>query len=239
MPARSPTSAPPSCSQERHDDGTAARQPVRVRARGLPRLRADQQGPADPSHPADVRRERHVRDHRRRGADAGGGGQPLGRGRAGGARADPGHHQRGRWVPGHRPDARELRGSPVTITDLTALLALGSIALFVVGLKRLSRVRTARSGNALMASGMLLAVVITLLEMGLVDYRWIVGGLAIGGGIGVAIVLRAQATEMPEIVARFNGFGGASSALVALSLFWIEVVELPGGAAAAETMGGT
>ena len=123
--------------------------------------------------------------------------------------------------------------------DVTAFLALGSIALFVVGLKRLSKVRTARSGNALMAAGMLLAVIITLVEIGLVDYRWIIGGLVIGGAIGVAIVLRAQATQMPEIVARFNGFGGASSALVALSLFWMEVVEPTGGGTAAATLGST
>jgi H+-translocating NAD(P) transhydrogenase subunit beta len=117
------------------------------------------------------------------------------------------------------------------------VLALGSIALFVVGLKRLSRVRTARSGNALMAAGMLLAILITLLEIGLVDYRWIAGGLLIGGGIGYAIVARAQATQMPEIVARFNGFGGASSALVALSLFWAEVVESAGDGTTAATLG--
>jgi H+-translocating NAD(P) transhydrogenase subunit beta len=127
----------------------------------------------------------------------------------------------------------------VNATDLTALLALGSIALFVIGLKRLSRVRTARSGNALMAGGMLLAVVITLIEVGLVDYRWIAGGLVVGGGIGYAIVARAQATQMPEIVARFNGFGGAASALVALSLFWAEVVETAGDGTAAATLGAT
>jgi H+-translocating NAD(P) transhydrogenase subunit beta len=127
----------------------------------------------------------------------------------------------------------------VIATEVTAILALGSIALFVFGLKRLSRVRTARSGNALMAAGMLLAVVITLLEMGLVDYRWIVGGLAVGAGIGYAIVARAQATQMPEIVARFNGFGGAASALVALSLFWSQIVERTATATAAATLGGT
>jgi H+-translocating NAD(P) transhydrogenase subunit beta len=127
----------------------------------------------------------------------------------------------------------------VNATDLTALLALGSIALFVVGLKRLSRVRTARSGNGLMAAGMLLAVVITLIEVGLVDYRWIIGGLVLGGGIGYAIVARAQATQMPEIVARFNGFGGAASALVALSLFWSEVVETAGDGTASTTLGAT
>ncbi|MFP4636238.1 MAG: NAD(P)(+) transhydrogenase (Re/Si-specific) subunit beta, partial [Nitriliruptoraceae bacterium] len=122
-------------------------------------------------------------------------------------------------------------------TDVIALLALGSIALFVIGLKRLSRVRTARSGNALMAAGMLLAVIITLLEIGLVDYRWIIGGLVVGAVIGVLIVVRARATQMPEIVARFNGFGGAASALVALSLFWSAVVERSGATTTAEMLG--
>jgi NAD(P) transhydrogenase subunit beta len=110
-------------------------------------------------------------------------------------------------------------------SDLIAVVALVSIALFVVGLKRLSRIRTARSGNALMAGGMLLAVLLTLVEQGRIDWRWIAGGLAIGAAVGVLIVVRAQATQMPEIVARFNGFGGAASALVALSLFWAAVIE--------------
>ena len=125
----------------------------------------------------------------------------------------------------------------MSATDLTHVLALASIALFVFGLKRLSRVRTARSGNALMAAGMLLAILLTLLEMGIVDYRWILVGLAVGSAIGYAIVARAQATQMPEIVARFNGFGGASSALVALSLFWAVVVESAGDGTAAAELG--
>jgi NAD(P) transhydrogenase subunit beta len=110
-------------------------------------------------------------------------------------------------------------------SDLTAIVALVSIALFVVGLKRLSRIRTARSGNALMAGGMLLAVLLTLVEQGRIDWRWILGALVVGSGIGIVVVVRAQATQMPEIVARFNGFGGAASALVALSLFWGAVIE--------------
>jgi H+-translocating NAD(P) transhydrogenase subunit beta len=110
-------------------------------------------------------------------------------------------------------------------TDIIALVALVSIALFVVGLKRLSRIRTARSGNALIAGGMLLAVVLTLVEQGRIDWRWILGGLIVGSAVGILIVVRAQATQMPEIVARFNGFGGAASALVALSLFWGVVIE--------------
>jgi H+-translocating NAD(P) transhydrogenase subunit beta len=110
-------------------------------------------------------------------------------------------------------------------SDLIAIVALVSIALFVVGLKRLSRIRTARSGNALMAGGMLLAVLLTLVEQGRIDWRWIIGALVVGSGVGIVVVVRAQATQMPEIVARFNGFGGASSALVALSLFWGAVIE--------------
>jgi NAD(P) transhydrogenase subunit beta len=109
--------------------------------------------------------------------------------------------------------------------DVTALVALASIALFIVGLKRLSKIRTARNGNALMAAGMGLAVVLTLVEQGIVDFRWIVGGLALGAAVGIVVVVRAQATQMPEIVARFNGFGGAASALVALSLIWGVVIE--------------
>ena len=118
--------------------------------------------------------------------------------------------------------------------EIAQLAYLVSIALFVIGLKRLAHVRTARRGNVLMASGMLIAVVITLVEQGLVDFRWIAGGLVVGAALGVAIVLRAKATQMPEVVARFNGFGGAASALVALSLFWRELVE-PGVAQSAFT----
>ena len=110
-------------------------------------------------------------------------------------------------------------------TDVAALFALLSIALFVVGLKRLARIRTARSGNTLMAGGMLLAIILTLVEQGRIDWRWIAGGLVVGSAVGILVVVRAQATQMPEIVARFNGFGGAASALVALSLFWAAVVE--------------
>ena len=117
-------------------------------------------------------------------------------------------------------------------TDIIAIVALVSIALFVVGLKRLSRIRTARSGNMLMASGMLLAVVVTLVEQGRIDWRWIIGGLALGSAVGILVVVRAQATQMPEIVARFNGYGGAASAFVALSLFWAAVIE-PGAAGSA------
>ena len=122
-------------------------------------------------------------------------------------------------------------------SDVIALVALASIALFVVGLKRLARIRTARSGNMLMAAGMLLAVLLTLIEQGRIDWRWIIGGLALGSLVGIIVVVRAQATQMPEIVARFNGYGGAASAFVALSLFWSAVIEPGSSGSAMATLG--
>ena len=108
---------------------------------------------------------------------------------------------------------------------LVALLYLLSAVLFILGLKGLTRVRTARRGNLIAASAMLIAVIATLIEMGTVDYRWILLGFAVGGLIGAVAALRVPMTSMPEMVALFNGFGGASSALVSLAILWKVVVE--------------
>ncbi len=93
-----------------------------------------------------------------------------------------------------------------------------SAALFIFGLKMLSSPATARRGNLLSASGMLLAIVVTLLASGL-SYGWIILGMAIGAGIGLFAALKVEMTEMPEMVALFNGFGGISSLLLAWGEF--------------------
>jgi NAD(P) transhydrogenase subunit beta len=98
--------------------------------------------------------------------------------------------------------------------NLRALLYLLAAAAFVVGLKRLSSPRTARAGNALAATGMLVAVVVTLVGAGV--SWWLVGaGIAAGAAIGAVAALRVKMTAMPQMVAIFNGFGGLASALVA------------------------
>ena len=97
---------------------------------------------------------------------------------------------------------------------LVQLAYLLSAVLFILGLKGLTRPRTAVRGNLLGACGLLVAVVVTLLEAGL-DYRLIVGGLIVGAVIGAVFAIRVQMTEMPQMVALFNGFGGAASTLVA------------------------
>jgi NAD(P) transhydrogenase subunit beta len=118
------------------------------------------------------------------------------------------------------------------------VLYLLSAVLFVLGLKGLTRIRSARRGNAIAALAMLIAIVTTLLDMGLVDYKWIIGGFIIGGLIGGIAAVRVQMTAMPEMVALFNGFGGSASALVALSILWLEVIE-PGGVATASSLMGS
>jgi|TARA_B100001964_G_scaffold7214_1_gene7808 NAD(P) transhydrogenase subunit beta len=92
--------------------------------------------------------------------------------------------------------------------------------LFILGLKKLGHPRTAPTGNLYGASGMLLAVAVTLARMsetGILGWELIVGGLALGALIGTWMALRVEMTGMPEMVALFNGFGGGASALVALS----------------------
>lgn len=102
---------------------------------------------------------------------------------------------------------------------------LASAVLFIIGLRQLTRVRTARRGNALAAAGMLLAVVATMLDIGWVDYRWIAAGIVVGSLIGATLATRVAMTSMPELVAVLNGFGGAASALVALAVVWSQVIE--------------
>lgn len=123
-------------------------------------------------------------------------------------------------------------------TTLVPVIYLVSAVLFVFGLKRLGRVKTARSGNAIAALGMLLAVVGSLLELGLVDYRFILGGVAVGSIVGVALALRVQMTGMPELVAFFNGLGGAASALVALAAVWGRLVDVETSDTVASELGG-
>ena len=102
-----------------------------------------------------------------------------------------------------------------------------STICFILGLKKTTKVSTARAGNRLSAFAMLLAILGTLIELGIVDdYRWIVGGLVAGSLIGALMAKRVEMTEIPELVALLNGLGGASSALVALSVVWAEVIEV-------------
>ncbi len=90
--------------------------------------------------------------------------------------------------------------------------------LFALGIKMLSSPDTARKGNAISAVGMLIAIIVTLLYSGL-DYQWIIIGGVIGAVVGVLAAKLVKMTQMPEMVALFNGFGGIASLLVGWSEF--------------------
>ena len=109
--------------------------------------------------------------------------------------------------------------------DVISIGYLVAAVLFILGLKALGRPRTAPRGNLLGATGMLLAILVTLLDQSIISYGVLVAGLALGGLIGAALALRVQMTSMPELVALFNGFGGGASVLVASASF-IEAVAL-------------
>ena len=104
----------------------------------------------------------------------------------------------------------------INFVNLSYLLAA---ILFIVGLKRLSSPATARSGNMLGATGMLVAVVVTLLDREVLDYAQIGAGVVVGAGIGAVLARTIKMTAMPQMVAIFNGLGGGASALVASGEF--------------------
>ena len=99
-----------------------------------------------------------------------------------------------------------------TIIHLAYLVAA---ILFILGLKGLTRPRTAVRGNLLGAMGMLVAVVATLVHQDVLSYGMIIAGMVVGAGIGVVLAVKIEMTAMPQLVAVFNGFGGGASVLVA------------------------
>lgn len=101
------------------------------------------------------------------------------------------------------------------IPSFIQLFYLVAMALFIFGIKRLGSPATARSGNQLAALGMLLGLVVTLFDLEIITYEYILAGLVVGGILGAVAARTVAMTAMPEMVAIFNGFGGGASALVA------------------------
>ena len=106
------------------------------------------------------------------------------------------------------------------------LLYLLSACLLIIGLKMLGSPKTAVRGNALGAIGMLIAAAVALLlgseagspagEISQVNRLTAIGiGLMAGTLVGIVASQKVQMTAIPQMVALFNGLGGAASALVA------------------------
>ena len=97
--------------------------------------------------------------------------------------------------------------------SLINLFYLVAAVLFIFGLKGLTHPRTAVRGNLLGSLGMLIAIVVTLLDHRIIDFRIIIAGLITGAFVGILFAYLTPMTGMPQVVAIFNGFGGGASAL--------------------------
>ena len=99
------------------------------------------------------------------------------------------------------------------------LLYLVAAVCFILALRGLSSPKTARMGNWIGAAGATLAVVVTLVYEDLHHFWLILLAIAVGSALGVPAARRVAMTQMPQLVALFNGVGGAAAALVALVEF--------------------
>jgi H+-translocating NAD(P) transhydrogenase subunit beta len=92
--------------------------------------------------------------------------------------------------------------------------------LFIIGLKRMSSPKTARGGILWAGAGMLVATLITFLWPGMHNFLLITTAIAIGGGIAWVTGRRVAMTDMPQMIALYNGMGGgAAGAIAAVELF--------------------
>lgn len=122
-------------------------------------------------------------------------------------------------------------------TNLQAIVAISylvSSIFFIFGIKRLSHPKTAPRGNRLGAVGMLIASLTAFVDFGYIQnnnvfplqFLWLIAlALVLGSVVGVLSATRVKMTGMPQMVAIFNGFGGAASFLVAGVYYQFLIVD--------------
>jgi NAD(P) transhydrogenase subunit beta len=98
-----------------------------------------------------------------------------------------------------------------------SLIGLTAGVLFILALKGLSHPKTARRGNLLGALGATVAIVLVFFQLEEIkNLGWIIGAIAFGLAVGVPAARKVEMTNMPQLVALFNGVGGGAAALVAI-----------------------
>jgi NAD(P) transhydrogenase subunit beta len=100
--------------------------------------------------------------------------------------------------------------------EWTSLLYLVAAVCFILALKGLSSPKTARRGNLIGAGGAVLAVITVFLSARIENIPAILIAIAVGSAIAAPISRRVEMTQMPQLVALFNGVGGGAAALVAM-----------------------
>jgi NAD(P) transhydrogenase subunit beta len=112
----------------------------------------------------------------------------------------------------------------LTSDNFRSVLYIVSFSLFIYGLSGLTGPKTAVRGNRIAAVGMGVAVIATLLVPHVSNIVLILLGVAIGTAVGVPAARQVKMTQMPQMVALFNGVGGGAVALIA----WVEFRESGG-----------
>ena len=98
---------------------------------------------------------------------------------------------------------------------LIQLSYLVAAALFILGLKRMSSPVTARGGILWAGAGMVVATLITFFWPGMQNYVWMTLALLIGGGLAWYTGKKVAMTDMPQMIAIYNGMGGGAAAAIA------------------------
>src|SRR5439155_9285161 len=126
-------------------------------------------------------------------------------------------------LPHHVPDVedvQEVRPQEGMSANVIHVVYMASAACFILALKWLSAVPTARRGVLTGIAGMLLAVGGTLLAPEIKSYLWILVAFAVGGIIGVPMAMMPM-TAVPQRTALSHAFGALAAALVGTAEFYL------------------
>src|SRR5690606_25510903 len=102
---------------------------------------------------------------------------------------------------------------------------LAASALFILGLRSLTRPEAARRGMQQAALGMLFAIVGTLVSAEIVDYRFAIGGMVVGAIIGYPLGMWVPMTAMPQRIAIALTFSALAATLVGIAEYYTDVTE--------------
>src|SRR5688572_13257188 len=107
--------------------------------------------------------------------------------------------------------------------NLSYLLAS---ALFILGLRSMTRPEAARRGMQQAALGMLFAIVGTMVSTEIVDYRFAIGGMVLGAAIGYPLGMWVPMTAMPQRIAIALTFSALAATLVGIAEYYTDISEV-------------
>jgi len=114
--------------------------------------------------------------------------------------------------------------------SLATVAYIGAAILFILSLGGLSNPETSRRGNFYGIVGMTIAVLATVLgpRVTAAGVPWIIGALAVGGGIGLYAARKVQMTQMPELVALMHSLVGLAACLVGFASYVDTSIQFEG-----------